>query len=386
MADELRPSQRVLMAPGPTDVDPAVLRVMAAPVLGHTDPEFHAILARLAARLRAAFQTRNELTLTLSATGTGAMEACLANVVSPGDRIVVAVAGYFAERLALIGERLGAEVVRVQAPWGTAVEYGAVRTALAAAPTKVLAMVHGETSTGVLQPLAGFGDLAREHDALLLVDTVPTLTGVPCDVDDLKIDMCYTGSQKCISAPPGLAPVTFNDRARAAVAARRTPCSFYFDLEMLARYWFGDHTYHHTPPVTLYYALAEALRLIEEETLPRRFERHARLHRLLLDGLDDLGLQTLVAPELRLATVTTVKIPDGIDDLTVRRALLQRYGVEITGGLGEFKGKIWRVGLMGYSCQERNVLLLLAGLRTILTELGYHPHRLYAGAVRGRAE
>ncbi|HWE63417.1 MAG TPA: aminotransferase class V-fold PLP-dependent enzyme, partial [Chloroflexota bacterium] len=238
MADELRPSQRILMAPGPTDVDPFVLRAMAAPVIGHTDPAFHAILAAIAEKLRYAFQTKNDLTLTLSATGTGAMEASLANALEPGDRMVVGVAGYFAERLALIGERLGAQVVRVNAPWGAAVEIQAVRAALAQAPTRVLALVHGETSTGVRQPLEGFGALAREHDALLLVDSVASLTGVPLPVDELQIDMCYTGSQKCISAPPGLAPLTVSDRARARISGRRSPTSFYFDLQQLERYWF----------------------------------------------------------------------------------------------------------------------------------------------------
>lgn len=383
MADELRPGQRILMAPGPTDVDPYVLRAMAAPVIGHTDPAFHAILASMAERLRYAFQTSNALTLTLSASGTGAMEACLANLLAPGDRLVVGAAGYFAERLALIGERLGAQVTRVRAPWGTAVDRDAVRAALAQEPAKVLALVHGETSTGVQQPLEGFGALAREHDALLLVDSVASLTGVPLPVDELYIDVCYAGSQKCISAPPGLAPLTVNDRARAAIAARTTPVSFYFDLLLLERYWFGDHLYHHTPPINLYYALHEALRLIQEETLPARIERHARAHRLLLAGLGDLGLEPLVQPDLRLPTVTTVRIPPGIDDLAIRRALLQRYGIEITGGLGDFRGTIWRIGLMGYSCQERNVLLLLAALRTLLAEHGYQPRRSHAAASVG---
>ena len=378
--EELRPSQRILMGPGPTDVDPAVLRVMAAPVLGHTDPAFFAVLDDIAGGLRYAFQTRNPLTLTLTASGTGAMEACLANVLTPGDRLVVGVAGFFAERLALIGKRLGAEVVRVQAPWGTAIDPDQLRRALEAAPTRVLAMVHGETSTGVRQPLEGLGALAREHDARLLVDSVPTLTGMPLPVDDLQIDICYSGSQKCISAPPGLAPLTFNDRARAAMIARTHPISFYFDLQLLERYWSGDHVYHHTPAINLYYALREALRLIEAETLPARIERHTRAHRLLLEGLDDLGLQPFVAPEIRATTVTTVRVPDGIDDLQVRRYLLTHYGLEIVGGLGELKGRIWRVGLMGYSCQERNVVLLLGGLRRALAEQGYHAaSRPFAG-------
>lgn len=380
MAHELRPSQRVLMGPGPTDVDPAVLRVLSAPVIGHTDPEFFAILGDIAGSLRHAFQTQNALTLTLTATGTAAMETCLANVLEPGDRVVIGVAGYFAERLALIAERLGAQVVRVQAPWGTAIELDSIRKALAGGKTRVLGMVHGETSTGVRQPLEGFGALAREHDALFLVDTVPTLTGIPFPVDDLAVDMCYTGSQKCISAPPGLAPLTINDRARAAIAARKTPVSFYFDLLALERYWFGDHMYHHTPAINLYYALREALRLIEEETLPARFERHARAQRLLLDGLDELGLLPFVDPAIRLATVTTVRVPDGVDDMAVRRSLLQTHGIEIVGGLGDLKGRIWRVGLMGYSCQERNVTLLLGALRRALADQGYRPRAVHAGA------
>ena len=379
--EELRPSQRILMGPGPTDVDPVVLRAMSAPVLGHTDPAFFSVLDDIAQGLRYAFQTRNPLTLTLTASGTGAMEACLANVLEPGDRLVVGVAGFFAERLALIGERLGAEVVRVQAPWGTAIDPDQVRRVLEVAPTKVLALVHGETSTGVRQPLEGFGALARAHDALLLVDTVPTLTGMPLDVDDLQIDICYSGSQKCISAPPGLAPLTFNDRARAAMIARKHPISFYFDLQLLERYWSGDHVYHHTPAINLYYALHEALRLIEAETLAARIDRHTRTHRLLLEGLEDLGLQPFVAPEIRATTVTTVRVPDGIDDLQVRRYLLAHYGLEIAGGLGELQGCIWRIGLMGYSCQERNVILLLGGLRRALADQGYQPaSRPFAGS------
>lgn len=378
--EELRPSQRILMGPGPTDVDPAVLRALSAPVLGHTDPEFFAVLEDIADGLRYAFQTRNPLTLTLTASGTGAMEACLANVLEPGDRLVVGVAGFFAERLAVIGERLGAEVIRVKAPWGTAIDADQVRRALAEAPTSVLALVHGETSTGVRQPLDGFGALAREHDALLLVDSVPTLTGVPLDVDDLQIDMCYSGSQKCISAPPGLAPLTFNERARAAMIARQHPIGFYFDLQLIERYWAGDHVYHHTPAINLYYALREALRLIETETLAARIVRHTRAHQLLLEGLEDLGLLPFVAPEIRATTVTTVRVPDGVDDLWVRRHLLAHYGLEIAGGLGELKGRVWRIGLMGYSCQERNVVLLLGGLRRALAEQGYQrASRPFAG-------
>jgi alanine-glyoxylate transaminase/serine-glyoxylate transaminase/serine-pyruvate transaminase len=383
MADELRAGQRILMAPGPSDVDPSVLRAMAAPVIGHTDPAFHAILAGMAERLRYAFQTENALTLTLSASGSGAMEASLANLLAPGDRLVVGVAGYFAERLALIGERLGARVTRVSAPWGTALDLDDVRAALAQGPTKVLALVHGETSTGVQQPLEGFGTLAREHDALLVVDSVASLTGVPLPVDELLIDVCYTGSQKCISAPPGLAPLTVNERARAVMAARTAPVSFYFDLQLLERYWFGDHMYHHTPPISLYYALHEALRLIQEETLPARVERHARGQRLLLAGLAEIGLEPMVQADLRLPTVTTVRIPAGIDDMAVRGALLGRYGIEIAGGLGEFRGRIWRIGMMGYSCRERNVLLLLAALATLLAEHGYQPRRAAAATPVG---
>ncbi|MDB5075194.1 MAG: aminotransferase class, partial [Chloroflexi bacterium] len=363
----LRPVQRILMAPGPTDVDPSVLRVLSAPVLGHTDPEFFSILADIGTGLRQTFQTQNPLTLALTSSGTGAMEACLANVIEPGDRVVVGVAGYFAERLALIAERLGANVVRVTAPWGSPVDPGDLRRALGDASTKVLALVHGETSTGVLQPLQDMGKLAHEHGALLLVDTVPTLAGIDVQVDAWDIDMCYSGSQKCISAPPGLALVTFGDRAVAAMKARRTPVSFYFDLQMLERYWYGDHMYHHTPSISLYYALREALRLIKEEGIAERIERHRMAQTLLLDLLAEIGLEPMVEPDSRLVTVTTVRIPEGVDDLSVRRALLQDYGIEITGGLGELKGRIWRIGLMGYSCQERNVLLVTSALKAVLS-------------------
>jgi alanine-glyoxylate transaminase/serine-glyoxylate transaminase/serine-pyruvate transaminase len=336
------------------------------------DPEFFAVLADIAAGLRYVFETKNALTIALSATGTGGMEACLANLLEPGDRLIVGVAGYFAERVAHIGGRLRAEVVRVNVPWGTAVDLESMRTALDGRPAKVIAMVHGETSTGVLQPLESFGALAHEHDALLLVDAVASLTGAPLPVDALDIDVCYSGSQKCLGAPPGLAPVTVNERARGTIAARTAPVSYYFDLLQLERYWFGDHVYHHTPPVNLYYSLREALRLIEEETVLARIQRHARVQQSLLDGLASIGLLPFVeVSNLRLPSVTTVRIPDGIDGMLVRRTLLQRYQIEIAGGLGELNGKVWRIGLMGYSCQDRNVALLLRALGRALGEQGY---------------
>ena len=239
----------------------------------------------------------------------------------------------------------------------------------------MLAMVHGETSTGVLQPLDGFGDLAHEHGALLLVDAVASLSGVALPVDDLAIDVCYSGSQKCLGAPPGLAPLTVNAHAHAVLEARHTPVSYYFDLRLLERYWFSSHVYHHTPPINLYYALREALRLIEEETLAERIARHARVQQALLEGIAALGLQPfVVAPALRLPTVTTVRIPEGIDGVAVRRALLERDGVEIAGGLGELNGRVWRVGLMGHSCRERNVAILLDSMRRALAEQGHYSH------------
>jgi alanine-glyoxylate transaminase/serine-glyoxylate transaminase/serine-pyruvate transaminase len=247
-----------------------------------------------------------------------------------------------------------------------------VRAALEAAPTKVLAMVHGETSTGVVQPLDGLGALAHAHEALLLVDAVASLGGVALPVDALEIDACYSGSQKCLGAPPGLAPLTLNERARAVLAARRAPVSFYFDLRLLEGYWFGTHVYHHTAPANLYYGLREALRLIGEESLLEHIARHARVQQALLEGFTALGLQPFVTvPALRLPSVTTVRIPEGIDGMAVRRALLQRDGVEIAGGLGELNGKVWRIGLMGYSCRERNVAIVLDALRRALGEQGY---------------
>lgn len=355
---------------------------LAQPLVGHMDPTLFPILERIAARLRDVFQTSNALTLAVSGTGTAGMEASIDTLVSPGDRIMVASSGYFAQRMADIARRAGADVVTVDAPWGGAVDPADVRRALRPGGVRLVAAVQVETSTGVLQPLDEMATIAHDHGALCLVDAVASLGGVDLPVDRWGIDACYTGSQKCLSAPPGLAPLTVNSAARDR-AGRPPARSFYFDLELLQQYWAPPHTYHHTVPVPLMYALDEALRLIAEEGLGARVARHHRNAQALWAGLEAVGLSLLVPSAIRAPTVTTVVVPAGIDEATVRGRLLADYNIEIAGGLGPLRGKIWRIGLMGYSSRRDTVLLLLDALETILTGMGM---RLPRGAAVGAAE
>jgi alanine-glyoxylate transaminase/serine-glyoxylate transaminase/serine-pyruvate transaminase len=279
------------------------------------------------------------------------------------------VAGYFGERIAEIASRTGADMARLDAPWGEAFTAAQVDAALRAKPARMVAIVHGETSTGVQQPLEEIAEVVHRHGALFLVDTVASLGGVNAPVDALGIDICYTGSQKCLSSPPGLAPITVGPQADAYLASRRSKVqSWYLDLTLVRSYWGADRVYHHTAPVTLNYALRESLRLVCEEGLQQTFDRHAAVARMLWDGLEDLGLELFVPEPLRLPTLTTVRIPDHVDDLAVRRKLLNTYNIEIAGGLGVFKGKAWRVGLMGHSARQENVLALLGALERVLFE------------------
>jgi len=364
------PGECILLGPGPSLVPPEVTAALSAPMVGHMDPELFPILGEIVAALRRVFQTDNELTFPLSATGTGAMEALLLHLVRPGQRLAVCTAGFFADRLADIGRRIGAEVIRVEAPWGRAVDPADLERALASAGRTGVAAVaaaHVETSTGVLQPLEDLVRIAHRHDAAMLVDAVASLGGVDLPVDRWDIDACYSGSQKCLSAPPGLAPLTVHQRTRG----RHTPATFYFDLEALWRYWGPARAYHHTVPVPFLYALRAALRLVLDEGLPDRVSRHWRHARGLWRGLEALGLELLVADRERSPTVTTVLIPAGVDDARVRARLLREHGIEIAGGLGDLRGRIWRIGLMGHSSQPRWVLLLLGALEAALAAEGY---------------
>jgi alanine-glyoxylate transaminase / serine-glyoxylate transaminase / serine-pyruvate transaminase len=364
---ELNPSPRILLGPGPSSVHPRVLRAMSTPLLGYGDPEFITMLGETTDMLRQVFQTQNALTLPVSGTGMAGMEAVLSNLLEPGDQLLVCAAGFFGNRLEEVALRLGAKVAKVEKPWGEVYTPEEVEAALRAHPAKVLAIVHAETSTGALQPLEGLGEIAHRHGALLLVDCVTSLGGVSIKLDEWGIDAVYSGTQKCLGCPPGLAPVSVSDRAREVIRARRTrPSSWYFDLELLYKYWGPEHVYHHTVSGTLVYALREGLRLVAEEGLVARFARHAANAEHFCRGLAELDLTPFVAPDHRLPTLITVRIPPGVDEAAVRTRLRQDYHIEIGAGLGPLKGQVWRVGLMGYSSQRENVTLLLGALGEIL--------------------
>lgn len=364
---DLIPAPRLLLGPGPSTIHPRILRAMATPVVGHMDPQFLTIMDETQALLRQVFQTQNRLTLTLPGTGTAGMETALFNFIEPGDSILVCVAGFFSERMVEIASRVTSDVRRVDAAWGQPIRPEQVEEALGSRPAKVVAIVHGETSTGVCQPLAEIAQIVHRYGGLLLVDAVASLAGVNLPVDELGIDICYTGSQKCLGVPPGLAPITVGPAAEEALQARQTKVqSWYLDLSLIQKYWSPERVYHHTGPVSLQYAMLEGLRMVVEEGLPARFARHAAAARLLWDGLADLGLRLFVPAEHRLATLTTVIVPDGVDDLTIRRRLLEEYNIEIAGGLGPLKGKLWRIGLMGHSARPENVIALLGALGRLL--------------------
>jgi alanine-glyoxylate transaminase/serine-glyoxylate transaminase/serine-pyruvate transaminase len=375
---ELKPPLRTLLGPGPSTVHPRVYQAMMAPVLGHLDPDFLKIMDETKDLLRAVFRTQNEHTIAVSGTGSAGMEACVANLLEPGDRAVVCINGYFGERIAEMASRYGAEVVRVEAEWGSIIEAEAVEAALKAGRTKLVAIVHAETSTGVLQPLADIVRLTHAHDALLLVDSVTSFGGCELAVDDWDIDATYSATQKCLSAPPGLAPVTLRSRASAALAGRETKVrSWYLDMTLLGNYWGGKRAYHHTAPITMVYALREALRLAVEEGLEARIARHRRNGEALWAGLEAMGLALHAPQGCRLPVLTTVRIPEGIDDVKIRRALLYQHSIEIGGGLGPLAGKVWRIGLMGHSSLVENVLAVLQALEQ---ELVGQRFRLEKGA------
>ncbi len=361
------PPERILMGPGPSNCAPSVLGAMGQPCIGHLDPWFVERMNEVQDMLREVMQTSNELTLPISATGSAGMETCLVNLIEPGDRCIIGVNGVFGTRMADIVERAGGECVRAEAPWGEPIDPQDVAHALKGGQTKLVAVVHAETSTGVLQPLEEISRLTHEHGALFVVDTVTSLGGHPVAVDQWAIDACYSGTQKCLSVPPGLSPISFSDRAVEVVTSRKTKVqSWYLDLNMICSYWGEDRVYHHTAPVNMIFALHEGLRLILEEGLQERWQRHQRNHELLVAGLADMGISIYPKAEHRLWTLNAVAVPEGADELAVRKELLASYGIEIGGGLGDLKGKVWRVGLMGHSSTERNVALFLTALSRVL--------------------
>jgi alanine-glyoxylate transaminase/serine-glyoxylate transaminase/serine-pyruvate transaminase len=370
IASELNPTARFLMGPGPSDVHPRVLKAMATPLIGHLDPQFIQLMEGVKGMLRELFRTKNELTFAVSATGSAGMETCFVNLLERGDEALVCVNGVFGNRMCDNVERCGAKLIRVDAPWGEPIDPAQVKEALENCNPKLVAIVHAETSTGVRQPLEEIGRMAKDAGALFLVDTVTSLGGIDVRVDDWGIDAVYSGTQKCLSAPPGLSPVSFSAKAVEAMEKRKTKVqSWYLDLSMIRKYWAGaKRVYHHTAPISMGYALYEALRLIFEEGLEKRFERHRRNHELLRDGLEEMGFEFLVAPEYRLPMLNAVRIPQGVDDAAVRQKLLNDYNIEIGAGLGDFVGKVWRIGLMGCSCTENHVNMLLAALRKLMKQ------------------
>jgi alanine-glyoxylate transaminase/serine-glyoxylate transaminase/serine-pyruvate transaminase len=364
---ELQNPPRLLLGPGPSMVHPRVLRAMASPLVGHLDPYFLQVMEMTQSLLRYAFGTENDLTIPISGTGSAAMESALANVIEPGDPVLICINGYFGHRLQDMAGRYGAQVRTIEKPWGEVFEAAEVKEALEQTPAKVVAIVHAETSTGALQPLAEVANVVHDAGALFLVDAVTSLGGIPVEVDRTGIDICYSGSQKCLSCPPGLGPITFGPRAVKVLQSRRQQvANWYLDLTMIQKYWGKERTYHHTAPISSNFALYEGLRIVAEEGLEARYERHRRNAEWLWEGLQELGLELHVAEETRLPTLTTVRIPDGVDGNTVRQRLLDEYHIEIAGGLGELKGKVWRIGLMGYSSQRENVALLLSALKACL--------------------
>jgi len=371
--NELQPPQKVLLGPGPSTVHPRVLQALSLPVMGHLDPTFFQVMDDVCEMLRMVFHTTNFMTVPISSTGTGAMETACANIIEPGDSMLVCRNGYFGIRLADIAERCGATVHVMDTPWGKAVDPQMLKDELKKRPgLKAVGVVHAETSTGVLSDMKELVDVIHESGALAIVDAVTSLGGHEVRMDDWGIDVCYSATQKCLGAPPGLAPISLSSAAMDVVAKRPSKVqSFYFNLKDLEAYWNQTRAYHHTSPINMTYALREALRMMMEEGQENRINRHARVAAALRAGAEALGLSLLAEEGHRLNPLTTLSIPEGIEDAKVRRALLNDYDIEIGGGLGEFAGKAWRVGLMGESARERNVFALLSALETILSKEGY---------------
>lgn len=364
---DLNTPARTLLGPGPSMVHPRVLSALAHPVLGHLDPKFLEVMNEVQELLRYVFQTENELTIPVSGTGSAGMEAALCNFIEPGDQVLIGVNGYFGERLCDMAGRYGAQVQRMEKKWGEVFGIDEIEKNLKKGPFKVVALVHAETSTGARQPLEGVAELVHDQGGLLLIDCVTSLGGIPVEVDRQGIDIAYSGTQKCLSCPPGLSPLTISDRARAVLQKRDTEVkNWYLDLTLVEHYWGETRTYHHTAPISMNFALREALRLVYEEGLEERFERHLRNGRVLWDGLKNIGFELHVSEEYRLPMLTTVRVPDSFEEANIRRQLLNKYNIEIAGGLGELAGKVWRIGLMGYSSRRENVALLLKAISDLI--------------------
>ncbi len=368
------PPQRTLMGPGPSDVSPRVLEAMARPTIGHLDPVFVGMMDELKGLLQYAFRTKNRLTMPVSAPGSAGMECCFVNLVEPGDKVVVCRNGVFGGRMIENVERCGGSAVVVEDAWGAPVDPQKVEDALKAHPdAKIVAFVHAETSTGAQSDAKTIAEVARRHDCLTIADTVTSLGGTPVLVDEWGLDAVYAGTQKCISCTPGLSPVTFSERAEAAIQGRKTKVqSWFLDLNLVMGYWGegAKRTYHHTAPINALYGLHEALVILQEEGIENAWERHRRHHLALRAGLEAMGIGFVVAEPHRLPQLNTIYIPEGVDDLEVRRTLLADYSLEIGAGLWALVGKTWRIGLMGHACNARNVRLCLAALEDVLVRAG----------------
>jgi alanine-glyoxylate transaminase/serine-glyoxylate transaminase/serine-pyruvate transaminase len=379
--------RRLLLGPGPSDADPRVLKAMSAPLLGHLDPKFVAIMAEVQEMLRQVFRTKNRLTLPISATGMAGMETCLTNLVEPGDKVLVFNAGYFATRMVDVAGRAGAEVHEIKLPWGQAFSPEQMRKEIDRVGPKVVGVVHAETSTGVLQSLEGLGEHCKKHGALLVIDTVTSLGCVPLELDAWGVDAAFSCSQKGLACPPGLSPLSFSDRALEKLQARKSKVqSWYFDLSIITQYWTqgpGARAYHHTAPISANYALHEGLRIVLQEGLEARWKRHQTNHLALKAGLEAMGMQ-YVAPEgHRLPQLNAVYFPQGVEDLPIRKRMLEEFGIEIGGGLGELAGKIWRIGLMGCNSRADVVYTCLSTLERCLIDVGV---KIVPGTGVGAAE
>src|SRR5229473_2751012 len=376
---ELNPPHRLMLTPGPSSMDPRVYRAMSTPLVGHLDPWFKGCMDETQVLLRQIFQTENRLTMPISASGSGGIEASVLNSLEEGDEAIVAVNGVFSERMYEIATRVSSKVMKIEVPYGLPVDAEDVRKAGKGRKIKIVGLAQGETSSGVVTGLDEYRKVADELGALLVVDTVASLAAVPLHVDRERIDICFSGSQKALSAPPGMSPITVSATAEEVFRKRKTKVqSWYFDLTTAMNYWGKERLYHHTPPISLIYGLREAMRIVVEEGLETRWERHRVNQLALIAGIEAMGLELLVKkPADRLPTVTAVMIPDGIDDAKVRNQLLDEFNIEIAGGLGPLKAKIWRIGLMGHCSQKPYVLLFLAALGKTLLDQGF---RLPSGA------
>lgn len=373
---QLNPPHRLLCGPGPGNAHPRVHAAMSLPEIGHLDPAFISMMEDIKGLLRYTWQTNNEFTIPVSGTGSAAMEACMANLVEKGDKVLIGVNGYFGLRLSDMASRYGAEVVQIKVPWGQVFSFDQIKAAIEEHKPAIVGLVHAETSTGAAQPLEGVGQLCHDNGALLVADCVTSISGVPCHLDKWGVDAAYAGTQKCLSCPPGVAPLTFSKRAMDKLMARDDKVkNWYLDMKMVASYLVGgkgaSRSYHHTAPISMCYAIREALTIVAEEGLETRWARHREVAEAFWAGLAEIGLEPLVEKEHRLPSLTTVKVPEGIDSKAVTKVFLDKYQIEIGNGLGELAGKVWRIGLMGYNSRMDNVAVLLACFKDALAQQGY---------------